>query len=354
MMAGLMDEPVRTCSVTFDNPNYDEAAYASLIARRYGTSHHVEQVNPDDFTLVDRLATFYDEPFADSSAMPTYRVCELARRQVTVALSGDGGDENFAGYRRYRWHLYENFVRNFLPSNFRKPFFGFVGQFYPKLDWAPKPLRAKSTFESLAKDSVDGYFHSVSVLGDKLRARLYHDKFRAGLQGYHAVETLRAHALQAPTDHPLSLIQYLDIKTFLVGRILTKVDRASMANSLEVRVPILDHKFVEWVSCLPPELKLHGKEGKYIFKKSLEDYVPPEILYRPKMGFSVPLASWFRGPLKNRVSEVLLGERLSSMEFFNRSFLQHLLDQHLAGLRDYSEPIWSLLMFEAFHRQVIS
>ena len=348
MMAELSKDPVNTCSIAFNDPKFNEAEYARMVAERYHTHHSVGTVDPDDFSLLDRLASLYDEPYADSSALPTYRVCELAKKSVTVALSGDGGDENLAGYRRYRYHMMEEKMRSALPLGIRRPLFGFLGNVYPKLDWAPRMFRAKSTFEALARDSVEGYFHSVSLLGDRLRSRLFSEKFKKELQGYAAVEVLKKHAANSPTDDPLSLVQYLDMKTYLPGDILTKVDRASMAHALEVRVPLLDHKFVEWTSGLPSGYKLKGGEGKHIFKKSLSTRLPDDILYRPKMGFAVPLAAWFRGPLKDRVRASLLGERLNATGIFDPSFLSHLVEEHLAGRRDYSAPIWSLLMFESF------
>jgi asparagine synthase (glutamine-hydrolysing) len=353
MMAGLMDEPVNTCSISFGDPAFNEAAFAQQVADRYHTRHYVEQVESDDYDLIDTLAELYDEPFADSSAIPTYRVCELAKKRVTVALSGDGGDENLAGYRRYRYHLYEERMRAMLPLGIRKPLFGLLGSVYPKADWAPKVFRAKSTFEALARDPVEGYFHSVSVMGDKLRDKLFSSAFKLKLQGHRAVDVMRRHAERAPTDDPLSRVQYLDIKTYLAGDILTKVDRASMAHALEVRVPILDHKLVEWMSGLPSSYKLHGQEGKYIFKKALESYLPDDILYRPKMGFSVPLASWFRGPLRQRVRDAVLGETLASTGIFDMAFLREMVDQHQSGLRDYSASLWTILMFEAFLRKVM-
>jgi len=344
-------ESVNTCSIGFGDPKYNETDFAKQVADQYKTDHYVEQVDPNDFDLIDTLATLYDEPYADSSAIPTYRVCELAKKRVTVALSGDGGDENFAGYRRHRWHMNEESIRSSLPQAIRGPLFGMLGQVYPKLDWAPKYFRAKSTFQALARDSVAAYMHSISVVYDDLRKPLFTDSFRKQLGGYQAEEVFRHYIKKAPTDHPLSLIQYLDTKTYLPGDILTKVDRASMAHALEVRVPILDHKFVEWVSCLPPELKLKGNEGKYIFKKSLEPHLPNEVLYRPKMGFAVPLASWFRGPLKNRVRESVLGNTMAECGFFNMEFLSRIVDEHQKGVREHSATIWSLLMFESFLRQ---
>lgn len=351
MMAGILEEPVNTCSISFGDQSFNESKYAERVATRYRTRHRVQQVEPDDFGLIDELARLYDEPFADSSAMPTYRVCELARRQVTVALSGDGGDESFAGYRRYRWHSYEEGVRKLLPRSLRRPLFGFLGRAYPKLDWAPQFLRAKSTFQALARDTVEGYFHGVSVIPDPLREKLFSSPFRHELQGYQAIDVLRRHASRAP-EHPLSCVQYLDFKTYLPGDILTKVDRASMAHALEVRVPILDHQFVEWVSGLPPRLKLNGGEGKYLFKQALQPYLPRDILDRPKMGFSVPLASWFRGPLRQRARETILGETMHRCGIFDMAFVTRLVEQHQGGVKDHSAALWSLLMFESFQRQL--
>jgi asparagine synthase (glutamine-hydrolysing) len=353
MMAGLVREPVITCSISFGDPAFNEAAYARTVAELYRTQHHVEQVDPDDFSLVDRLARLYDEPYADSSAIPTYRVCELARKTVTVALSGDGGDESFGGYSRYRWHVNEERVRSLLPPRLRRPVFGLLGQLYPRAAWAPRVLRAKSTLEALARDSLEAYFHSVTFVHDGMRRDLFSEQFRSELQGYAAIEVLKRHAARAPSDHPLSLVQYLDLKTYLVGDINTKVDRASMAHSLEVREPLMDHPLVEWLSSLPPSFKLRKREGKILLKKALEPYLPREILYRPKMGFAVPLARWFRGPLRQPLRDTVLGPVLAETGWFNASCLRRLVDDHQSGLQDYSMPLWTLLMFESFLRNVM-
>ncbi|MDQ1921933.1 XrtA/PEP-CTERM system amidotransferase [Massilia pseudoviolaceinigra] len=351
MMAGLMKDPVNTCSIAFNDKAFDESEYAEQVARQYKTHHHTETVDTDDYALLDTLADLYDEPYADSSAIPTYRVCQLARKRVTVALSGDGGDENLAGYRRYRYAMAEDSVRSRLPTGLRKLVFGPLGKYYPKADWAPRMFRAKTTFEALSRDLVEGYFHGVSIMSDAMRAQLFTPSFHKQLQGYRAIDVMQGHAAKSPTDDPLSMIQYLDMKTYLPGDILTKVDRASMAHALEVRVPLLDHKLVEWISGLPPEMKLRGSEGKYIFKKSLEQYLPNDILYRKKMGFAVPLAGWFRGPLRQRVRDSLLGETLKDTGIFNIDYLTEMVEQHESGRRDYSAPIWTLLMFEAFLRK---
>ena len=351
-MAKASAEPVNTCSIAFADPAYDESRYAQSVAERYRTRHFVDRVESDDFDLIDTLARVYDEPYADSSAIPTYRVCQLARQHVTVALSGDGGDENFGGYRRYRMHMAEERMRRLLPLAVRRPVFGMLGEAYPKADWAPRVFRAKSTFEALGRDPVEAYCHGVSILRDSMRRRLFTGAFRARLGGYNAVEVFRRHARGAQTDDPLALAQYLDLKTYLVGDINTKVDRASMAHSLEVREPLMDHPLVEWLASLPSSFKVRGQEGKWLLKKALEPRLPRDLLYRPKMGFAVPLARWFRGPLAARVRESLLGERLSDTGMFDRAYLQEMIDHHQSGRRDYSSPLWTLLMFDAFLRNV--
>jgi asparagine synthase (glutamine-hydrolysing) len=353
MMAGISADPVNTCSIAFRDTAYDESKFAKQVADRYHTRHFVDTVESDDFDLLDVLARTYDEPYADSSALPTYRVCQLARKHVTVALSGDGGDENFAGYRRYRLHAMEERLRGAMPLAVRRPAFGMLGRVYPKADWAPRMFRAKSTFQALARTSIDAYFHSVSILRDDMRHQLYSNAFKARLAGYSAAEVFRGHGRRAGTDDPFALVQYLDLKTYLVGDINTKVDRASMAHSLEVREPLMDHPLVEWLASLPSSLKVRGHEGKYLLKRTMESYLPREIMYRPKMGFAVPLERWFRGPLRQRLTDAVLGPRLAATGVFNPRYLRQLVDSHASGVRDYSSPLWTLLMFDAFLRNVM-
>ena len=352
-MAAASPEPVNTCSIAFADPAFDETRFAQQVAERYGTRHFVDQVESDDFDLVDRLALLYDEPYADSSAIPTYRVCQLARRHVTGALSGDGGDESFGGYRRYRLHLGEERMRRLLPLSLRRPMFGMLGHVYPKADWAPRYFRAKSTFEALGRDSVDGYFHSMSIFRDPMRERLFSPAFRAKLDGYNAAEVFHRHAALADTDDPLALVQYLDLKTYLVGDINTKVDRASMAHSLEVREPLMDHRLVEWLATLPSTLKIRDGEGTWLLKKAMEPRLPHDVLYRPKMGFAVPLARWFRGPLAERTRTALTGGLIADSGIFNVDYIEGLVADHQASRRDYSAPIWTLFMFDAFLRNVV-
>ncbi len=349
-MAGLSDTPVQTCAIGFDDPRFNESAYAQQVADRYKTDHRLEIVKSDDFDLIDTLARLYDEPYADSSAIPTYRVCEMARKHVTVALSGDGGDESLGGYRRYRMHLGEERVRSRLPHGVRRPVFGALGQVYPKADWAPRMFRAKTTFQAMAMSSVQAYHHSMSNLRSDQRLRLFSPAFQRSLGGYQSIEVFRHHAAQAKTDDPLALIQYLDYKTWMVSDINTKVDRASMAHSLEVREPLMDHPLIEWLATLPSHLKVHDGQGKYVFKKAFEPMLPHDLLYRPKMGFSVPLASWLRGPLAQRMRDSVLSPRMLASGYFNAETLRTLVDQHLGGQHDHSTALWMLIMFDAFLR----
>ena len=348
MMREIGESKILTCSIGFREPRYDESRYAQLVAEQKRTDHKAEIVEASDYSLLRKLVDMYDEPYADSSAIPTYRVCELARRHVTVALSGDGGDEDFIGYRRYKLFAMEERVRSRMPFAMRKAVFGPLGRMYPKLDWAPRFLRGKATFQALARSSVDAYLHGVSICSDELRAQLFSGSFKRQLQGYNASEVFHAHVRGKTFTDPLALVQYLDYKTYLPGDILTKVDRASMAHSLEVRTPFLDYEFVEWASSLPSEVKLRAGEGKHVLKRALEPVLPREVLYRDKMGFAVPLDMWFRGSLKERIADVLRGPRLSECGVFDPAMLSRMVADHQSGRRDYSSPLWTLLMFDGF------
>jgi asparagine synthase (glutamine-hydrolysing) len=245
----------------------------------------------------------------------------------------------------------EDRMRAALPLGVRRPVFGLLGRMYPKADWAPRLFRAKTTFESLARTSVEAYLHSVSIIREPQRSQLFSPAFRGKLAGYRVNEVFERHAAHAGTDDALALVQYLDLKTYLVGDINTKVDRASMAHSLEVREPLMDHPLIEWLASLPNALKVQGQEGKYVLKKAMEPHLPHEIMYRPKMGFSVPLARWFRGPLRQRVKDSVLGSALVETGIFDHQVLTRLVEAHQSGARDYSAPLWTVLMFEAFLRR---
>ncbi|WP_371187642.1 XrtA/PEP-CTERM system amidotransferase [Thalassotalea maritima] len=348
MMSQLQSEPVNTCSIGFDSAKFNETEFAEQVADRYHTNHRVKQVRQDDFELIDELASLYDEPYADSSALPTYRVCQLAREHVTVALSGDGADELFAGYRRYVMHGREEKLRAAIPWSIRKPVFGPLGELYPKLDWAPRFLRAKTTFQSLALDGVAGYLNSISILREDERRKLYSASFKKTLNGYSSLQVFDQYRDKTINLDPIKTAQYLDLKTYLVGDILTKVDRASMAHSLEVRVPFLDHKLVEWGFQASTNDNIQQGIGKFTLKKQMQPLLPNDVLYRNKMGFAVPLAEWFRGPLQDKLRQTLLSDVMRDSDIFSMPTLEKLIDDHVGGVKDNSAPLWTLMMFAGF------
>jgi asparagine synthase (glutamine-hydrolysing) len=342
-----LQPPVTTCSIGFTEESYNEAAEAKQFASTLHANHHEEIISPSAVDIIEKLAWHYDEPFADSSAVPTYYVSQIARRHVTVALSGDGGDENFAGYRRYKFDVRENLMRSMLPLRVRRAVFGPLAQMYPKADWAPRILRAKSTLESLSRSAVEGYFNTMSSCPPTMKAKLFGPDVRRTLNGYNPADVLRYHYDRADTDDPLSRILYVDIKTYLVDDILTKVDRASMANSLEVRCPLLDHELMESIARIPSGLKLHHGAGKYIFKKSLEPMLPNEILTRRKWGFGVPLAKWFRTDLKEFTQSAVFG---APDQYLDYEFLGNCWQQHQRGQRDWASMFWTVLMFKTWQK----
>jgi asparagine synthase (glutamine-hydrolysing) len=347
MMSRLMNRPVTTCSIGFPEKEFDESSYARGVAGRFHTDHHEQVVEPKAVDVLEKLVWHYDEPFADSSAIPTYYVSRSAREHVTVALGGDGGDENFAGYRRYFFDRMENELRRYVPLAFRQSVFGPLGRHYPGLAWAPRMFRAKATFQSLSRTPLEGYFNSISIFRPDEKLHLFAPAFREHLGGYDSLDVLRSYYDRARTDDLLSRIQYVDIKTYLPDDILTKVDRASMAVSLEVRAPLLDHKLMEMVAAIPSSFKLSGRVSKYIFKKAMVPLLPPEILYRPKMGFAVPLKCWFRKELREMTQETIFGCQDGILD---QRFLKKIWQQHQAERFDRSAYLWAVLMYSKWRK----
>jgi asparagine synthase (glutamine-hydrolysing) len=347
MMSHLMKRPVTTCSIGFREEKFNEAHYARQVSRQFSTEHHEEIVEPNALEIVDKLAWHFDEPFADSSAVPTYYVSKIARSQVTVALGGDGGDENFAGYRRYKLDYYENRLRSCVPLALRRAIFEPLGRWYPALAWAPRVFRAKATLQSLSRTPLEGYFNSISYFRPDEKARLFTTEYRRRLGGYDSLEVLRGYYDRADTDDLLSKIQYVDLKTYLTDDILTKVDRASMAVSLEVRAPMLDHKFMECVASIPSSFKLRRGTGKYILKKALEPKLPHDILYRAKQGFAIPLDTWFRRELKDMAYDIIVD---SKDDILDQRFLKKIWDQHQRNYYDRSALLWATLMFRKWQQ----
>lgn len=342
MMTHLMKRPVTTCSIGFEEEEYNEAAFARQVAEQFHSEHHEETVRPKAVEILDKLVWHYDEPFADSSAIPTYYVSKVARQHVTVALGGDGGDENYAGYRRYKLDQYENRLRGYVPLGVRSAVFGPLGTLYPPLAWAPRVFRAKATFQSLSRTPLEGYFNTISFFRPDEKRRLLTDDFKQSLGGYDTINVLREHYDRAGTDDLLSRIQYVDIKTYLTDDILAKVDRASMAVSLEVRAPLLDHVLMEQAAKMPSHLKLRGGRGKYIFKKAMSPELPDGILHRRKQGFAIPIDRWFRHELKDLAHDALFGSEDGILE---PKYLKTIWDQHQRGTYDRSQHLWAILMF---------
>ncbi len=348
LMAGLTERPIQTASIGFQESGFDELPFARLVAQRYRTQAYEKVVQASAARILDSLVWHFDEPFADSSMIPTYYVSQVARERVTVCLSGDGGDENFAGYRRYKFDVLENRVRNLLPASLRRPLFSTLATIYPKADWLPRPFRAKTLFRNLSLSPERGYFNSMSWFSPEMKRELYRGVITSGLKDYDPFSVMDAYFARTRGWDPLARTQYVDVKTYLVDDILTKVDRASMAHSLEVRVPFLDHEVMEYAARMPSRFKLQGGEGKYVFKRALKDLVPAEAMNRPKMGFSIPIAAWFRGELKPLFEQRVLGPRSFLSEWCDVKPVRGWWSQHQQGLRDYSYHLWALLVLECW------
>lgn len=346
LMSESSAQPVRTCSIGFDVDALDETSHARQVAGRFGTVHEERIVGQDDFTAIDQLAGMFDEPFADASALPTWRVSQLARESVTVALSGDGADEAFAGYRRQVFHHHEERVRSLLPSRLRAPMFGTIGKVWPKADWAPRPFRAKATLLALAESGDAGYARGLCVTNSETRSALYTEDFKARLQDFRGEDELIRVMRDAPSRTGLDRAQYADLTFWLPGDILTKVDRTSMAVSLEAREPLLDHRLVEFAAQLPDKMRVNGGTGKYLLKSCMERYLPNDILYRPKQGFVTPIAQWLRGPLREEARAIGSSSVLSRSGWFNSRTINELAEAHINGRRDNSRVLWQLLMLE--------
>ena len=346
MMAQESRQPVRTCSIGFDVASADETSYAEQVAQLFGTDHASRTVSADQFDAIDTIAGMFDEPFADASALPTWRVCQLARESVTVALSGDGADEALAGYRRQVFHHREDQLRRLIPAAVREKLLGPLGRAYPKADWAPQPLRAKSTLLALAGSGAQGYARGLSAVPPEVRLGLYSEDFSKRIGEYRAEDALIAMMEGAPARSGLDAAQYADLKFWLPGDILTKVDRTSMAVSLEAREPLLDHRLVEFAAKLPEGLRVKGRQGKWLLKKAMERHLPRDILYRPKQGFVTPIAQWLRGPLQDRARAVGTNAALARTGWFDNARLGKIAEDHIAGRSDNSRILWQLIMLD--------
>jgi asparagine synthase (glutamine-hydrolysing) len=349
LMAGHTQDPVSAFSIAFGERDHDESDYARRVAERYGARHDVQQIDANAFDLLPRLPEIYDEPFGDVSAIPTFAVCAQARRSVTVALSGDGGDEALGGYRRYAFHLMGDRLRAGMPWALPPAALRGLAERYPRGSWLPRMLRAKSTLTELSMDAASAYARMCQALPEQARSALLSQDFRTTLGGYDASDVVRTpFNVDAPLD-ALQRAQYADVMTYLPGDILTKIDRASMANSLELRSPMLDPDFLAMSFGLPANLKVSRQGGgKAILKRAMEAYLPRDLLYRPKRGFSVPLARWFRGPLRDRVLTLADSRHLRDWGGLDTAHVRRLAAAHVGGHEDNSKALWLVWVFDAF------
>jgi asparagine synthase (glutamine-hydrolysing) len=347
MMAQLSDRPVKTFSIGFNEDTFNELKFARLAAKHFRTEHHEFVVTPDLVETVDELVWHFDEPFADPSSLPTYMVSKMAREFVTVVLSGDGGDELFAGYTRYAIERRRKSLEN-LPAFVRRKLRDASARL-------PHGFRGKNYLYNVSLDPTARYVDNLSHFNRVRRRALYSAEFSEKLNGgFGAGEKIfREIAESLATGNPVDNLLYLDSKTYLPGDILTKVDRMTMAASLEARAPLLDQELIETVAQIPAEFKMRGAETKYIFKKALEGIVPPEILYRPKQGFGVPINEWINSQLRERIHETLREKRSLERGYFDRSYIQTLLDEHRRNRRDHSYSLWILYVLELWHRRFL-
>jgi asparagine synthase (glutamine-hydrolysing) len=347
LMARNMNQPVKTFSIGFNEDSYNELKYARLTAAKLGTDHHEFFVTPEICDVVDQLVWHFDEPFADPSAIPTYMVSKLAREHVKVVLSGDGGDELFAGYTHYVVQSNRQAFSS-LPKALRK------GIIHPLSYRLPHGAWGRNYLHNISLEPIDRYLDSLSYFTELSRESLYTTDFQNSLPGTKEVARRFAdYSARVKTRQPLDQLLYIDSKTYLPGDILTKVDRMSMATSLEVRVPLLDHKLIEFVTTIPSSLKLAGSETKHLLRQAAQDLIPSEILRRPKQGFGVPLEEWINHQLRDQIRETLREPRTRQRGYVRTDYVEVLLNEHEKGRRDHSQPLWSLLMLELWHRQFI-
>jgi asparagine synthase (glutamine-hydrolysing) len=353
LMAKLSGHPVKTFSIGFEEKDFDELYYARIVANHFSTDHHEFIVKPDAIEILPKLVWHYNEPFADSSAIPTYYVAKMTRNYVKVVLTGDAGDENFAGYPRY---LRSKWVAQFsrIPEKIRRKFLPPFLRLAAQMHWKEKTFNRLADFvAAISSNQARNYAEQVKIFNGGEKEDLYSPDFIDILKGTDSVDYLVRKYEEAETEDLIEQLLYLDINTYLPEDLLVKMDIATMASSLEARVPFLDHHLMEFIATIPPRLKLKGTVTKYILKEAFSDFLPQPILARKKMGFGVPVSRWFRNELKDYVYEILLDSRTFNRGYFKREGVQRLLNDHIALRYDHSAKIWSLLFLEMWFRVFI-
>ena len=344
-----LDTPVQTFSIGFSEADFDETHYAKMVADHVGTKHERFEVTPDAMDILDRLVNQYDEPFSDSSAVPTWYLCEMTRRHVTVALSGDGGDELFGGYERYRALKLSGQLQSWLPISWLNQ--SWIIKRLPDSN-ARRSLsrRIRRFCEALGQPPIERYMNWIQIFGEASRLDLYQESFIEQLPDRNPVSFLASAWRNAGKRDLLSCASTADLQTYMPCDLMTKVDIASMAHSLEARQPLLDYRLVEWAASLPSQLKLRGRQGKRLLMDTYYDLLPKAIWHRPKMGFGVPIAKWFRTSLRDRTFDALLGPDAKCHEYFRRDAIAALVDEHMTGRGNQAYRLWNLLFLELWLR----
>jgi asparagine synthase (glutamine-hydrolysing) len=338
---------LQTFSIGFHEERFSELPYAREVAQRFGTRHVEQIVTPQAVESLDDLTTFFDEPFADASAIPTLCLSKLARQHVKVVLSGDGGDEAFGGYARYAHDLKESALRNWLPGLARRLICGPLSNRWPQADWLPRPLRIKSLLTNLSLDAPEAYANTLSINRLPLRRQLLHPDVRAGLNG-HRPELRVARAFRSSMGDPLRRMIAADIEMLLPDDFLTKVDRASMAVGLEVRPPLVDHEFLELTARIPSSFKIRGNDTKWIFKQMCQGWLPDRVVHRRKQGFDIPIDDWLRGPLRDVFEAHVLSTSARVSQLIDVSNTRRLYQDHLRRKGRFGNNLWSLLVLGAW------
>ena len=344
-----LETPIQTFSIGFSEADFDETHYAKMVADHVGTKHERFEVTPNAMDILDRLVAHYDEPFGDSSAVPTWYLSEMTRKHVTVALSGDGGDELFGGYERYRALKLSGQLQSWLPVSWLNQ--SWIMKRLPDSNARRSLLRRVRRFcEALGQPAIDRYMNWIQIFGEASRLELYQESFIERLPDRNPVSFLGDAWRNAGKRDLLSCASTADLQTYVPCDLMTKVDIASMAHSLEARQPMLDYRLVEWAASLPSHLKLRGKQGKQLLIDTYRDMLPQAIWHRSKMGFGVPIAKWFKTSLRDRTYDALLGSDAKCHEFFRRDAIQSLVDEHMSGRGNQAYRLWNLLFLELWLR----
>ena len=344
-----LDTPIQTFSIGFSEADFDETHYAKMVADHVGTKHQRFEVTPDALGILDRLVHQYDEPFGDSSAVPTWYLCEMTRKHVTVALSGDGGDELFGGYDRYRALKLSGQLQSWLPVKWLNQ--SWIMNRLPDSTARRSLLRRVRRFcEALGQPPIERYMNWIQIFGEASRLDLYRESFIEQLPDRNPVSFLADAWRNAGKRDLLSCASTADLQTYMPCDLMTKVDIASMAHSLEARQPLLDFRLVEWAASLPSHLKLRGKKGKRLLMDTYYDLLPKAIWHRPKMGFGVPIAKWFRTSLRDRTYDALLGPDAKCHQYFRREAISALVEEHMTGRGNQAYRLWNLLFLELWLR----